>query len=591
MCGFNISISNSNLYTSRENFKKATKFIKKRGPDRTKYLFEKKLRISFVKLSITDFTNSSDQPFISKDKNYILVFNGMIYNFKELKNKHFKNIFFKTTSDVELLFKLLNKFGVEKSLKLIKGMFSFIYINRKKNITYAVIDHFGQKPLFFCYSKKVLYLSSNVRSIAHLANKNEPNTEMFNYYILSNGGSLPNKMTFFKDIFILQSGKYLKFEKGKCSIKQYFSPEQLIVKRNYINNLKTSLKKKEDEYYFKLLNTVKKHMQSNVNKALLFSGGSDSAILAHMTRAHNPFVISAYSSKKIEKIPFKTVPKIKKKLKMSINFYKHRPNEFLKNTRDFINFSGFAPPWSASVPLLKLCNFAKKNKNRIVLTGEGADEIMSGYDTNFDLLKKNKNSNNIHSVLQISTKGQNYKRKFKKNLDEIVKYKKFLYKKLNFIKNKKDLEFKVNCLVDIKFYLQKNALISSDSYSMFNSIELRAPYLYIDFVEYILSLSKKDLVLESKKIMKLLHKKVANNLIGNYFFEKKEGTRNFSKLIFDKRNWDLSFLSINNLIPIDVNSNNWRIICKLINLEILYNEVFLNKKTNFGKLLMTKKYF
>ena len=149
----------------------------------------------------------------------------------------------------------------------------------------------------------------------------------------------------------------------------------------------------------------------------------------------------------------------------------------------------------------------------------------------------------------------------------------------------------MSCLVDIKFYLQKNALISSDSYSMFNSIELRAPYLYIDFVEYILSLSKKDLVLESKKIMKLLHKKVANNLIGNYFFEKKEGTRNFSKLIFDKRNWDLSFLSINNLIPIDVNSNNWRIICKLINLEILYNEVFLNKKTNFGKLLMTKKYF
>ena len=125
---------------------------------------------------------------------------------------------------------------------------------------------------------------------------------------------------------------------------------------------------------------------------------------------------------------------------------------------------------------------------------------------------------------------------------------------------------------------------------MYNSIELRAPYLYIDFVKFILNLSKKDLVLESEKIMKLIHKKVANKYIGNFFFEKKEGTRNFSKLIFDKNNWNLKFLTLNKIIPINIYSKDWRTVGKLVNLEILHNEVFLNKRTNFKKLLVSKKY-
>ena len=590
MCGFNINISNHNLSNSKENFKKATKFIKRRGPDKTKYFFEKNLRISFVKLSITDFSKYSDQPFISKDKNYFLVFNGMIYNYEELKQKLFYDTNFKTNSDSELLFRLLVDFGLKKTLKIIKGMFSFVFINKKKNTTYAATDHFGQKPLFFCFSNKELYLSSNVRSISHLSGKKEPNLKMFNYYISSNGGALPGKMTFFRDIFILPSGKYLKFQNGKYLIKKYFSPENLISKDQYVKNLKLSVKKKEHEYYLKLRNTTYNHLETNVNKALLFSGGSDSALLTHIAENKNPFIISAYSSKKIEKIPFNTVPKIKKKLNLKLNIYKHNPREFLKNTKDFIKFSGFAPPWSAPIPLIKLCEFAKKNKNRIVITGEGADEIMSGYDTNYNLLKYKKSYKNIHSVLQLNKKSINYKIEFQKNLNKIIAYKNLLYKKLKFIKNKKDLEFKVNSLVDIKFYLQKNALLSSDSYSMYNSIELRAPYLYIDFVKFILNLSKKDLVLESEKIMKLIHKKVANKYIGNFFFEKKEGTRNFSKLIFDKNNWNLKFLTLNKIIPINIYSKDWRTVGKLVNLEILHNEVFLNKRTNFKKLLVSKKY-
>ena len=90
--------------------------------------------------------------------------------------------------------------------------------------------------------------------------------------------------------------------------------------------------------------------------------------------------------------------------------------------------------------------------------------------------------------------------------------------------------------------------------------------------------------------MKLIHKKVANNYIGNFFFEKKEGTRNFSKLIFDKKNWNLNFLTISKIIPIDIFSKDWRTVSKLINLEILYSEVFLDKRTNFKELLISKKY-
>jgi len=89
MCGFNVNLNLSSSKISKNFFRKATKFIENRGPDKTTYYFDKKISIAFCKLSITDFTNKSDQPFFSQDKKSILVYNGMIYNYKDLKKKIF----------------------------------------------------------------------------------------------------------------------------------------------------------------------------------------------------------------------------------------------------------------------------------------------------------------------------------------------------------------------------------------------------------------------------------------------------------------------------------------------------------------------
>tara|TARA_Y100000590_G_scaffold469509_1_gene657451 strand:+ start:366 stop:2129 length:1764 start_codon:yes stop_codon:yes gene_type:complete len=584
MCGFNVNLNLSSSKISKNFFRKATKFIENRGPDKTTYYFDKKISIAFCKLSITDFTNKSDQPFFSQDKKSILVYNGMIYNYKDLKKKYFTKINFRTNSDTELLINLIYLKGIKKTLRIIKGMFSFVYINKKNNEIYCATDHLGQKPLFYTYQNNNLILSSNVRSVALIAKNNQPNIDMFNYYISSYGGSLPGKMTFFKNIFNVPGGHLIKFKNKKLSLNKYFSPENLISKNEYNKNKKKKPREKDYEFQHKLKEVVSNHYQTKVKKSLLLSGGSDSSLLAFLSKQNKQNIITASSSKKFEKIPFNTLPKIKKNLKLKTDKYKHRVEEFLPNLTKFIEMTGFAIPWTASVPLFILCGFAKKLKSRIVITGEGADEIMSGYYSNFNLLNK-RGAYNIHHVLKLNKNSLNYKNKFHKHIKKIFFYKKYLYKKLKFIKNKKDLEYKVNNLVDIKFYLQKNALISSDSYSMNNSLELRAPYLYLDFVKFVLNLSKEDMILEKRRITKLIHKRVANKLIGNYFFEDKEGTRNFAKLIFDKNKWDLKNLNLKKIINIDCKAKDSWTICKLINLEILYNNIFLNKKTYL------KKYF
>ena len=134
MCGF------AGIFTSKiikkNKLKDMTRgmsqLLKHRGPDSNGVISKKNYSVGFQRLSILDTSKKGDQPFLDKDKNYILAFNGEIYNFIELKEKYLKDIKFKSNSDTEVLFYLLIKFGI-KALSKIRGMYAFAFlIIRKK---------------------------------------------------------------------------------------------------------------------------------------------------------------------------------------------------------------------------------------------------------------------------------------------------------------------------------------------------------------------------------------------------------------------------------------------------------------------------
>ena len=127
MCGFILSSKKSHTFPA---FKKVSELIKPRGPDYNKVMNLKNFYLAHYRLKIIDTKKRSNQPFTDKEKRYYLMFNGEIYNFLEIKKKY--NLKCKTKSDTEVLFLLLKLYGIKKTLSIIQGMFSFIFIDKKK---------------------------------------------------------------------------------------------------------------------------------------------------------------------------------------------------------------------------------------------------------------------------------------------------------------------------------------------------------------------------------------------------------------------------------------------------------------------------
>ena len=228
-----------NFYPNKTDIKSCLNLMKRRGPDFQNF---KEFEINNLKtlfcasrLSIIDLSDRSNQPF--EDEHGILIFNGEIYNYLELKkNLLKKKIMFDTKSDTEVLLKYLNYNGIE-NLNQIHGMWSFAYFSKKKNKFYLSRDKFGEKPLFYSLNKKKNFFifGSNVNYIKKL-NKIRceiDEDKIYNYLRYGFRSVYSENNTFFKNIsfvnpgevieidknFIVKRFKNIKFEKYKPNIK------------------------------------------------------------------------------------------------------------------------------------------------------------------------------------------------------------------------------------------------------------------------------------------------------------------------------------------------------------------------------------
>ena len=174
MCGISGYIGTIKSQPSKININHTLKIMKNRGKDGSgldeiKINNQKKLIFLHTRLSIIDPDKRSNQPF--KDDNGIIIFNGMIYNYLEIRKKKIKkNINFQTKSDTEVLLKFLNLYGVD-NLNMLDGMWSFAYYNFKNKTLYLSRDRFGEKPLFYCKHKSNFIFGSYFDYILKLYNK------------------------------------------------------------------------------------------------------------------------------------------------------------------------------------------------------------------------------------------------------------------------------------------------------------------------------------------------------------------------------------------------------------------------------------
>lgn len=135
-----------------------------RGPDKTNYWNNENIYFGHNRLSILDLSETGNQPMVSQNKRYIIVYNGEIYNHLKLRKKYLSEMTFKGSSDTETLLELATKYGIAKSLNLIEGMFAFAFYDMENDKIYLARDRVGEKPLYYHLSSNNFFFFFSIKS-------------------------------------------------------------------------------------------------------------------------------------------------------------------------------------------------------------------------------------------------------------------------------------------------------------------------------------------------------------------------------------------------------------------------------------------
>lgn len=349
---------------------------KHRGPDNKSKWITKKAKLGHNRLSIIDLSVTANQPFLSDDKRYVLVFNGEIYNYIELKAL-LVDYKFKTKSDTEVLLAAYIKWGKDCMHKL-NGMFSFAIYDTQNQSLFAVRDRFGVKPFYYHQSKTTFYFSSEIKSIHAAGIKKNPNEKVWASYLTFGSYGMPNE-TFWQNIWQLPAGHCLTYQKGKLDINKWYFFEKEIQKYTKKENIE-SVKQK---YASLLKDSIKLRFRADVTIGFNISGGLDSSVLL-------AFVNQIEDSKKIKAYTFYTNDKRYDELpwvEEMINLTNNPLVKVLLQSKDVENSLNFISsiqdePFGGipTIAYSKIFAQARKDNVLVLLDGQGMDEQWAGYD-------------------------------------------------------------------------------------------------------------------------------------------------------------------------------------------------------------------
>ncbi len=501
MCGFIFYLNKKKIdFKIKKNLKKITKLIKHRGPDYEKTFLKNNIFAYHCRLSIQDLNKRSNQPFFSKDKRFMLLFNGEIYNFKKLKNKLKKKYKFITSSDTEVVLATYLIFG-DKFLSKINGMFSILIYDFKLKKIILARDPFGQKPLYYFNDNQSLIISSEIKPIQKFK-KLKINKDSISSYFLNNNFA-NEKQTIINKILQVKAGEVAKINKiNKISTKKYFSKDDLDLRKIKKVNFNNILKR-----------TVENHMISDAKIGIAISSGLDSRSICatlSLLKKNRKIAKAYFVNFKDYNIEKDEVIKFCKFFDIKLEIINIKPIHIIKKFESSIKYNESPLGGIMNIALFMLCEKARKDKIKVILGGYGLDEALGGYDI-LNPYMLSKNSNNLPPTLIDGSKLDNrklFKGKISKRTNQkIIINDKFIHKK------------QIQLLLNDKI---PRTLHMVDRFSMSHSIEFRNPYIDSEFVKACLKIPKKDYF--NKKIGKIPVRKFLNDNVKehvNWFEQKK----------------------------------------------------------------------
>jgi asparagine synthase (glutamine-hydrolysing) len=384
MCGISGYISKTNLI-AENGIERTLEMMKRRGPD-SKNFFKKsynskQLALLHSRLNIIDLNVRANQPYY--DDNFIIVFNGEIYNYLEIKSKlENKNYKFKTNSDTEVLIKSFQEYG-EKCVDHFIGMWAFAIWDIKKKQLFISRDPFGEKPLFYYLDKNGFFFGSEIKFIKSLCkkkfkiNKNQIQKNIFlGYKSLNKFNS-----TFYQDIISLECSSNILIDLDLNLIKKkYWKPKLNIDQNMSVSDAVNGVKKK-------LIKSLELRMRSDVPIAFCLSGGVDSSLLASHAKKTFDKEISTFSI--IDEDPrydeYENIKHIIDDLKCKHELIKidNSENIFFDRLRMLTKYHDGPIATLSYYVHSFLSENISKNGYRVAISGTGADELFTGYYDHF----------------------------------------------------------------------------------------------------------------------------------------------------------------------------------------------------------------
>lgn len=538
MCGLVVNYS-----LDKTDITSALKWITHRGPDNTgssttRLKNGRNITLGHTRLSILGIGEESNQPFVSKCGQFELVFNGEIYNFNDLKQKLVSCGYnFDTSSDTEVLIYTLIEFK-EKALELINGMFAFVFLNKNDLTLFIARDQFGIKPLYFSFDKSSFMISSELVAISKALDLNTLNFDYLGNYINDNQTDY-GQATFYNGILNFPPASYCIVDLGapiEFNLNKYWD-----VDTNVSVN-KVTFKEAALNVRKLFLESVKRQMVSEVNIGAALSGGIDSSSIVCAMRYLDPNIeintfsfISSNESQNEEKwvdivnehvgaTPHKVYLN-KKELSQGIEKCLVAQQEPVLGSSVIAQYSVFKK--------------AKDNNVKVILDGQGADEIFTGYNFYYSSYILSKLNLNELKEFYIRFNTISNKIGFYNTLKEVLMNTRIglRLKKIrnrNFLKVRKSAQKKFDLSKPVsgsmlKKHLKETLLKTSlprllrydDRNSMASSVESRVPFLDRQLVEFVYSLPDEYLI-SKEGVSKYILREAMRGIVPDEILDRKD---------------------------------------------------------------------
>jgi len=527
MCGIvgNINLKNKN--TDSLFLRNAVNQLSKRGPDNKSTIITKNGGLGHTRLSIIDTTNGANQPM--EIGRYVIVFNGEIYNYQSIKkNLEIKGVDFVTSSDTEVLLRLFIEKG-EEVLNELDGFFSFCIYDKEEDSYFIARDRFGIKPLLYYQDDNQFIFASEMKAILQFPIQKEIDKASLTQFFQFN--YIPEPNSIFTKVKKLLPAHFITIKKGEVVLKKYYN--------YYLNQEKSTdsyavAKTKVKEL---LEESVKNRMIADVPVGAFLSGGVDSSIISsissRLTKNLHTFSVGFKDEPYFDETKFAQL--IAKKIKSEHTVFSLSNNDLYEHFEQVLDYIDEPFADSSAINVFLLSKYTKE-KVTVALSGDGADELFSGYNKH-EALRIASQSSLKNSIVKagkpfykflpqsrqnkIGNLGRQLD-KYAKGLslsekDRYISWASFMasLQAQSLVKNndlfsdrsKNLLPFEVKSMNDVLYadfnlVLTNDMLKKVDSMSMANSLEVRTPFLQHDLVAYVFSLP------EEYKIDKTSRKKI-----------------------------------------------------------------------------------